>query len=141
MREWRPLMELEDARPVEQPAPWTLNVRERVRAAASDAGRFARKIQEVARSSSASFIKTRERVLVDYLPQLRLLVATQLKHAALNVDAVLKEEVAMKKVFGAVFDCLPKPVTRFVAEEQFVKFCMKHKGSLVSRDEARGNAE
>ena len=140
MEYWRPLAELEQSRSVEKPArsPW--NVRERIRAVAGDAGKLARKLKAVARSGSGSVTKTRERVLEDFLPQLRLLVATRLKQTALNVDAALKDEELMKKVFGAVFDCLPKPVTRFVAEDQFVKFCMKHKDSLVRREETSGNS-
>ena len=133
MKDWRPLAELEAAGPKSAQPAW--NARERVRAVAGDAARLARKLKEVAQSGSGSLTKTRERVLEDFLPQLRFLVATRLKQAALNVDAALKDEEVMKKVFGAVFDCLPKPVTRFVAEDQFVKFCMKHKEGLVGRDE------
>jgi hypothetical protein len=138
MKDWRPLAELEAEGPKPTQPAW--NVRERVRAVAGDAGRLARKLKEVAQSGSISVTKTRERVLEDFLPQLRLLVATRLKQAALNVDATLKDEELMKKVFGAVFDCLPKPVRRFVAEDQFVKFCMKHKEALVGRDETSGNS-
>lgn len=141
MEEWRPLAELEAARPVEKPGQSAWNVRERVRAVAGDAGRLARKLKEIARSGSGSVTKTREKILEDFLPQLRLLVATRLKQVALNVDAGLKDEVLMKKTFGAVFDCLPKPVTRFVAEDQFIEFCMKHKDWLVKSDETRGKHE
>jgi hypothetical protein len=137
MKDWRPLADLEAVRP--KPAESTWNVRERVRAVAGDAARLARKLKEVAQSGSGSLTKTRERVLEDFLPQLRFLVATRLNQAALNVDAALKDEEVMKKVFGAVFDCLPKPVTRFVAEDQFVKFCMKHRESLVGSEETSGN--
>ena len=38
------------------------------------------------------------------------------------------------KVFGAAYDCLPKPVSRFVPEQQFIAFCMKHRAQLLQRD-------
>ena len=138
MEEWRPLAEIEAAAPM--PAEPSSKVRERVRAMAGDATRFARKLKDFARSGSGSFTKTREKMLEEFLPQLRVLVATRLKQAALNVDAALKDEELMKKVFGAVFDCLPKPVTRFVAEDQFVRFCMKHKDWLVRRELTSANS-
>ena len=139
MEAWRPLAELEEAPSAEKPAQSAWNVRERIRAVAGDAGKLASKLKEIARSGSGSVTKTREKALEEFLPQLRLLVTTRLKQAALNVDVALKDEELMKRVFGAVFDCLPKPITRFVAEDQFVKFCMKHKHRLVGRDESSGN--
>jgi hypothetical protein len=139
MEDWRPLAELEQPRSAEKPAQSSWNVRERIRAVVVDAGKLALKLKEVARRGSGTVTKTRERILEDFLPQLRLLATTQLKQASLKVDVALKDDEMMKKFFGAVFDCLPKPVTRFVAEDQFVRFCMKHKASLVGRDETSGN--
>lgn len=142
MTEWRSLTELE-AENVVHRSPggepgW--NVGERIRSVAGNAGKLAKKLKEGAKAGSESVAKARARALEDFLPQLRLMVSTHLAQASVRAEAALKDDDLMKRVFGAVFDCLPKPVTRFVAEDQFVKFCMKHKESLVSRDASSGKA-
>jgi hypothetical protein len=37
----------------------------------------------------------------------------------------------MRKTFGAVYDCLPKPVYRFVSEAAFIEFCMARRRKLL----------
>jgi hypothetical protein len=37
----------------------------------------------------------------------------------------------MRKLFGAAYDCLPRPVQRFVGEEKFVNFCMQRRQKLL----------
>ena len=142
MKDWRPLSEMGAELSRESSggsSNW--NVGERLRSVAGNAGKLAQKLKEAAKSGSDSVAKARSRALEDYLPQLQLLVATRLERAAVRADAALKDDELMKKVFGAVFDCLPKPITRFVAEDQFVQFCMKHKESLVRRDENSAKSE
>ena len=139
MADWRPLSEFQaemSPKPSVSGSDW--NVAESIRSMAGNAGRLARKLKEAAKTGSDSVARARARALEDYLPQLRLLVATRLQQTAIRADAALKDDEVMKKVFGAVFDCLPRPITRFVAEDQFVKFCMKHRESLVGRDATSG---
>jgi hypothetical protein len=37
----------------------------------------------------------------------------------------------MRKLFGATYDCLPKPVYRFVSEQAFIEFCMERRRELL----------
>jgi|GEM_PF-1915008 len=136
MADWRPLSEFQvemSHRPSVSGSDW--NVGERIRSMAGSAGKLARRLKEAAKTGSDSVAKAQAQALEDYLPQLRQLVATRFDQAAVRADAAFKDDEMMKKVFGAVFDCLPRPVTRFLAEDQFVKFCMKHRESLVRREE------
>jgi hypothetical protein len=70
-------------------------------------------------------------VLEGYLPRIKEAVISRLKHSAQSAEAALRDEVFMRKLFGAVYDTLPKPVCRFVTEEGFIEFCFKHRNRLL----------
>lgn len=137
MTDWRPLAELDAASATEKPNSPGWSSSPRVRAAARAAGVLARKLKDAVNAKSETLARTRERVLEDFTPQLRELVAARLKQTTGAVDSTLKNDETMRKVFGAVFDCLPKPVTRFVTEEQFVTFCMKHRQQILGRADSQ----
>jgi hypothetical protein len=49
-----------------------------------------------------------------------------------TTQAALKDEEFLRKLFGAVYDCLPKPAKRFVSEPAFLEFCFKHQRKLLT---------
>ncbi|MBI3415609.1 MAG: hypothetical protein HY043_09875 [Verrucomicrobia bacterium] len=73
------------------------------------------------------------RMLEDFIPALRSLVGTALAKSSQTVEAALRDEALLRKVFGAVYDLLPKPVRRFVSEEVFVEFCLGHRQRLLNK--------
>ena len=48
-----------------------------------------------------------------------------------GTGVALRDDELLRKVFGAVYDTLPKPVRRFVGEETFIEFCFKHRQRLL----------
>lgn len=48
----------------------------------------------------------------------------------------VQDDEFMRKTFGAVYDCLPKPVCRFIGEERFIAFCLEHRRRLVAPNDA-----
>lgn len=71
--------------------------------------------------------------LEGYLPQLRKMVNERLGKMLAPTQSALRDEVFLRKLFGAVYDCLPKPVGRFVTETAFVQFCLKHRNRLLNQ--------
>ena len=73
------------------------------------------------------------RLLEDYLPRIRESVGATLASSAGTIDVKIQDETFQRKVFGAAYDILPKPVRRFVGEESFVEFCFKHRSKLLGK--------
>jgi len=73
-------------------------------------------------------------MLEDFLPRLRGLVTPAFKRTMLSAEAALRDEVLLRKLFGAVYDVLPRPVRRFICEERFVEFCLQHKQRLLRKE-------
>ena len=89
------------------------------------------KLSSFARRNKAAVAMATDRLLEDYVPTLRQQVAQHLQKSVDNTKSAVKDEVFMRKLFGAVYDCLPKPVYRFVKEEAFIEFCFKHRRKLL----------
>jgi hypothetical protein len=53
------------------------------------------------------------------------------KQSLTRAQAAMRDDEFMRKLFGATYDCLPKPVYRFVKEEAFIQFCMERRGKLL----------
>ena len=70
-------------------------------------------------------------LLEDSIPMLRKLVGSSLATARRATGAVLEDEEFLQKVFGAVYDVLPRPVRRFVTEKEFVEYCLHHRSRLT----------
>ena len=79
------------------------------------------------------------KVLEDYLPAIRQHVATVIRQGTRSATSVLRDDTVMRKVFGAVYDMLPKPVRRFVSEERFILFCFEHRQKLFFKDGDSGS--
>jgi hypothetical protein len=130
----RPLRELL------QPAPgkdtsWLVRARNSAIAAGGaireQATGVAEKISSLARRNTAAVAVATDRMLEDYLPTLRHQVARNLQKSVHTTKSAVKDEAFMRKLFGAMYDCLPKAVYRFVNEEAFIQFCLKHQRKLL----------
>jgi hypothetical protein len=102
-----------------------VTVRERASSAAS-------KVSALARRNKAAVAAATDRMLEDYLPRLRELVTRNLSQSLRNAKVALQDEVVLRQMFGAVYDCLPRPLRRFVGEGHFVEFCLKHRRRLLN---------
>jgi hypothetical protein len=72
-------------------------------------------------------------MLAAFTPQIQRLVSSQLvKHSVARVQAAVQDDALLRKLFGAVYDCLPKPLYRFVKEEAFIQYCMERRKQLLS---------
>ncbi len=89
------------------------------------------KVSALARGRKAALAASTARALEGYLPRLRELTTESLGKMARSADSALHDEVFLRKLFGAVYDCLPKAVGRFVSEIAFVEFCLKHRQWLL----------
>ena len=91
------------------------------------------KASAVAIRNKQSIGNSTNRLLEDYLPRLRGFVAAALARTIHSAETAFHDEVILRKLFGAVHDLLPKPVRRFVGEEVFVEFCLRHKQRLLGK--------
>lgn len=89
------------------------------------------KLSNFALRNKAAVATATDRMLEDYLPTLRQQIAERLQKSVHTTKSAVHDEVFMRKLFGALYDCLPKPVYRFVKEEAFIQFCMKHRQKLL----------
>jgi hypothetical protein len=89
------------------------------------------KLSSIVRSQQAAVTASATLALEGYLPQLRKMVNERLGKMLAPTQSALRDEVFLRKLFGAVYDCLPKPVGRFVTEIGFVEFCLKHRNRLL----------
>ena len=95
------------------------------------AGHSTSKVSETIRGGPTLVGAVVTKVLDDYVPTLRERSATQLKATVQTTQDALRDEVFLRKLFGAVHDCLPKPVHRFVSEHVFIEYCLKHRHKLL----------
>jgi predicted CoA-binding protein len=77
-------------------------------------------------------------MLAAFTPQLQKLVAHQLVQKPIgSVQIALRNEKFMRTFFGALYDCLPRPVCRFVSEPAFIQFCLEQRETLFTPDNER----
>jgi len=75
-----------------------------------------------------------QQMLEAFVPQLQKLVAHQLiQQPIASLRSAFRDEKFMRNFFGAVYDCLPRPVCRFITEEAFVTFCLERKELLFKQ--------
>ncbi|MEW6157199.1 MAG: hypothetical protein AB1813_07175 [Verrucomicrobiota bacterium] len=86
-------------------------------------------LKKVSAASSDRLALASQQFLETQLPQIRRAIWRKVQPT--QVGAFLADNVLMQKTFGAVYDCLPKPVYRFISEEAFIAFCMQHKKRLL----------
>lgn len=105
-------------------------------AVADATGNLTRKLGSLARTRKAQLTLSTGKLLEDFIPQLQKIISRQLlEKPAQAARTAVRDEVLMRKVFGAAYDCLPKPVYRFVTEPAFIQFCLDHRRRLLKLDD------
>jgi hypothetical protein len=67
-----------------------------------------------------------------FIPQIKTAIARVEETSAFRaVKSGAQNDDFMRKLFGAAYECLPRPVQRFVSEEKFVTFCMERRQKLI----------
>ena len=137
LSDWQPIGEVFKAA-VASPAPanWLATVRRQVVERSTDViarvGGLVQTVRSGAAEGGQSLSNARQKILEEQLPQLQKLLAAQLKDKPLiAARSALQNDDLMRKAFGALYDCLPRPVCRFIAEEAFIRFCLQHRERLL----------
>ena len=91
------------------------------------------RVASVAGKPTEQLTAATNRMLEDYLPHLGASAQMALAQTSRSADAALRDEGFLRKLFGAVHDLLPRAVCRFVNEEAFVDFCLRHRHRLLGR--------
>ena len=134
---WKPLAALDD--PVSETAGGSLVSRilpaaKNLFDATTDA---VRTVKDIATTQKDQLGDATSSVLESFLPQIRSVVARVSETPPFRViKSGVQNDEFMRKLFGAAYDLLPRPVQRFVSEERFVAFCMKHRQKIVGPSEA-----
>ena len=140
LSDWQLIGELFKAPEVSHaPSSWLTTVRRQVFARSSDVvarvGELVQTVKDGAAEGGQSLSNARQKMLEEQLPHLQKLLAAQLKDKPLTAArSALQNDDLMRKAFGALYDCLPRPVCRFIAEEAFVRFCLQHRERLLKPD-------
>ena len=126
MSEWQALADFERGLSTADASPGWLTK------AARTAGRAAGKLKSTT-LPKVRVVPVAERVLADFLGPLKELVARSLSEDVIRAAKErLQDDEFMRKTFGAVYDCLPKPVYRFVKEQDFIAFCLERRKQLLN---------
>lgn len=135
---WAPLSELDISKP--SPAEDGSLVSRLMPVAKSLIGataEAARAIKDVAARRKDQMGDATGAALESFLPQIRGIVVRVSETPPFRViKSGVQNDEFMRKLFGAAYDLLPRPVQRFVSEERFIAFCMKHRQKIVGPSEA-----
>ncbi len=101
-------------------------------AVAGTAGELASQAWRLTQATQSKAVEIPDRLLSGFLPQIQKIICGLLETKPFQaVRDGVRDDDLMQKVFGAAYDCLPKPICRFVSETQFLAFCMKHRSQLL----------
>lgn len=104
------------------------------------ATQVASKLKSAAGRGHGQLTLSSRQMLEAFVPQLQKLVSHQLLSQPVeSIRGALGNEKFMRTFFGAIYDCLPKPVCRFVAEDAFVAFCMERREQLFKNASPSGS--
>lgn len=108
------------------------------KSAAARAADLTRKLQSLVGRGQNRLSSATGGVLDSFSPQIQKLVARQLvQQSVVRVQEAVHDDEFMRKFFGAIYDCLPKPVYRFVTEQAFIRYCMKRRLRMLGLDTAK----
>ena len=137
MDEWQPLQSI-----LGQPGIPLADWRDKVIAGATavsgvvgrSVGDFVKNVRARAAKGQSALTQAKTLALDHFLPQFQKRAAEYLrdKPVAFVKEAARNTEAA-RKVFGALYDCLPRPLCRFVSEPDFIAFCMEHRQRLLGQ--------
>jgi len=112
------------------------------RSARSRASELTRKLQSLAGRGRNRLEVARSGLLDSFQPQIQRLVSHQLvQQSAARVRQAVHDDEFMQKFFGAIYDCLPKPVCRFVTEPAFIQYCMERRLEFIGAGATRSNSQ
>jgi GYF domain 2 len=137
MADWQPIGEVfKVAESVPATSAWLTSVRrqfvERSADVVARVGGLVQTVKTGTTGATQSLSQTRQKILEEQLPSLQKLLAVQLKDKPLTAArSALQNDDLMRKAFGALYDCLPRPVCRFIGEDAFVRFCLPHRERLI----------
>lgn len=100
-------------------------------------GQVATKTAELKHAPRAAISKATQTILNDYLPSLQEITSANLSRLQRAGHTALRDEEFLRKLFGAIYDSLPRPVYRFVSEPQFIDFCLRHRHRLLGAGESQ----
>lgn len=137
-----PLAELDPTPAAAGKRSWLSTARDSVTGAAavaaSSAGNVAGKLKSLVATPSANLSGATSRLLDGYTGQIKSILGGLNDSGPLQaVRSGVRDDETMRKVFGAAYDCLPRPVCRFVSEERFTVYCMKHRARLLDLPESK----
>lgn len=117
-------------------ASWIAKAKDSIVSAGSavvgTAGELASQARHLTRLTTSTAIGVPERLLSGFIPQIRRIIDGLAETKPFqSIRNGVRDDDLMQKVFGATYDCLPKPICRFISETQFIAFCMKHRSQLV----------
>ncbi len=96
------------------------------------ASELASQAWRLTQATQSKAVEIPDRLLSGFLPQIQRIISGLLETKPFQaVREGVRDDDLMQKVFGAAYDCLPKPICRFVSETQFIAFCMKHRSQLL----------
>jgi len=139
MKDWKPLSEIESLPAASKPSPLLNKAKQMASSTAAAISRGASampgKFKALAQSKPGQLADSTRRMLEDFAPQIQTTVSRQLVGPALSkAREAIHDEQFMRKTFGAVYDCIPKPARRFVSEDNFVAYCLQHRRRLLDLD-------
>jgi hypothetical protein len=142
MTEWKRLSELDAGKSKTQ---WLARARHSASTAASavvgSAVTVTGKIKKLAMVQRVSAAESAAIALTGYMPHIKRILARLAETRPIQaVKSGMHDDNLMRKVFGAAYDCLPRPVCRFVSEQSFIEFCMQHRERLLN-SQAAGKIE
>ena len=148
MEESRPLSELAAAAAgTERSSPqasWIERARQTVADTTTTLAQSARetagRLRSLAAGTPPALTRTTNKLLEGYLPQIRAAVIRVTASRPIQaIRAGVHDDEMMRKTFGAVYDCLPRPVSRFVSEERFIAFCLERRNGLLGMNDPGEN--
>ena len=137
MTEWKLLTELAAERPRQNRSKqWFDQAKRSASSAATavvdSAVIVTGQIKKLATAKRVSASEVASAALEGYLPQIKKILSRLADTKPVPaIRSGVRDDTLMRKVFGAAYDCLPKPVGRFVSEQRFIDFCVQHKQRLL----------
>ena len=109
-------------------------------AVATSASGVAGRLRSLATQAPSAVTQATNAVLEGYLPQIRAALGKAANSRALQaVKEGVRDDELMRKTFGAAYDCLPRPVCRFISEDRFMTFCLTHRARLLGSGDVAGS--
>ena len=80
----------------------------------------------------------KDKILRDHLPEIKKILCTKVLPTA---QGQLTDPKNQEWVFKTLYAFLPRPITVFVSEDSFLKFCIKNANSLIENQLPAVNKE